>query len=70
MFNDSNVCMTIHHGVVLFFSLRYKILFLDVLFPLSVDKFIFVDADQVSARLLRGFVYLFICTLARILGLH
>ena len=29
------------------FLLRYKILFLDVLFPLSVDKFIFVDADQI-----------------------
>lgn len=27
----------------------YKILFLDVLFPLAVDKFLFVDADQVSA---------------------
>ena len=26
----------------------YKILFLDVLFPLAVDKIIFVDADQVS----------------------
>ncbi|CAB1327916.1 unnamed protein product [Coregonus sp. 'balchen'] len=25
----------------------YKILFLDVLFPLSVDKFLFVDADQI-----------------------
>lgn len=25
----------------------YKILFLDVLFPLAVDKVIFVDADQV-----------------------
>lgn len=25
----------------------YKILFLDVLFPLAVDKFLFVDADQV-----------------------
>ncbi|XP_053315400.1 UDP-glucose:glycoprotein glucosyltransferase 1 isoform X2 [Spea bombifrons] len=25
----------------------YKILFLDVLFPLAVDKFIFVDADQI-----------------------
>lgn len=25
----------------------YKILFLDVLFPLAVDKIIFVDADQV-----------------------
>ncbi|CAN0335946.1 unnamed protein product, partial [Ectocarpus sp. 13 AM-2016] len=25
----------------------YKILFLDVLFPLSVDKVIYVDADQV-----------------------
>lgn len=27
----------------------YKILFLDVLFPLAVDKILFVDADQVSA---------------------
>lgn len=27
----------------------YKILFLDVLFPLSVKKIIFVDADQVSS---------------------
>jgi UDP-glucose:glycoprotein glucosyltransferase len=26
---------------------RYKILFLDVLFPLDVRKIIFVDADQV-----------------------
>lgn len=26
----------------------YKILFLDVLFPLSVKKIIFVDADQVT----------------------
>lgn len=26
----------------------YKILFLDVLFPLAVDKFLFVDADQVN----------------------
>ena len=26
---------------------RYKILFLDVLFPLDVKKIIFVDADQV-----------------------
>lgn len=25
----------------------YKILFLDVLFPLAVDKILFVDADQV-----------------------
>ena len=29
---------------------RYKILFLDVLFPLSVDKIIFVDADQVGRK--------------------
>lgn len=29
----------------------YKILFLDVLFPLAVDKIIFVDADQVRIRL-------------------
>lgn len=28
-------------------SLRYKILFLDVLFPMSLDKVIFVDADQI-----------------------
>lgn len=26
---------------------RYKILFLDVLFPLDLDKVIFVDADQI-----------------------
>jgi UDP-glucose:glycoprotein glucosyltransferase len=26
----------------------YKILFLDVLFPLDLDKVIFVDADQVT----------------------
>lgn len=28
----------------------YKILFLDVLFPLAVDKFLFVDADQVNTH--------------------
>lgn len=28
----------------------YKILFLDVLFPLAVDKFLFVDADQVQKQ--------------------
>ena len=28
----------------------YKILFLDVLFPLSVKKIVFVDADQVKGR--------------------
>lgn len=28
----------------------YKILFLDVLFPLAVDKVIFVDADQVTSN--------------------
>lgn len=33
----------------------YKILFLDVLFPLAVEKIIFVDADQVRIKfLLRG----------------
>lgn len=26
---------------------RYKILFLDVLFPMDLDKVIFVDADQI-----------------------
>ena len=30
-----------------FFSVRYKILFLDVLFPLNIKKIIFVDADQI-----------------------
>lgn len=29
----------------------YKILFLDVLFPLAVDKIIFVDADQVNIHM-------------------
>lgn len=29
----------------------YKILFLDVLFPLAVDKILFVDADQVSSHM-------------------
>lgn len=29
----------------------YKILFLDVLFPLAVDKILFVDADQVRSGL-------------------
>lgn len=29
----------------------YKILFLDVLFPLAVDKILFVDADQVCVCL-------------------
>lgn len=33
----------------------YKILFLDVLFPLAVDKIIFVDADQVSLSRTPGF---------------
>jgi UDP-glucose:glycoprotein glucosyltransferase len=31
----------------------YKILFLDVLFPLDLDRVIFVDSDQVRSRLLR-----------------
>lgn len=33
--------------IKIFFNFRYKILFLDVLFPLDVKKIIFVDADQV-----------------------
>lgn len=33
----------------------YKILFLDVLFPLAVNKIIFVDADQVSLNRAGGF---------------
>jgi hypothetical protein len=32
------------------FYCSYKILFLDVLFPLSLDKVIFVDADQVNSN--------------------
>lgn len=41
----------------------YKILFLDVLFPLSVKKIVFVDADQVSTgHFLYGIIqYLDIC---------
>jgi UDP-glucose:glycoprotein glucosyltransferase len=35
-------------GAHIFFN-SYKILFLDVLFPLNLDKVIFVDADQVRA---------------------
>lgn len=35
----------------------YKILFLDVLFPLHVKKIIFVDADQVST-FLNSFLHL------------
>lgn len=31
----------------------YKILFLDVLFPLNVKKIIFVDADQVKTQLIK-----------------
>lgn len=34
----------------------YKILFLDVLFPLNVKKIIFVDADQVSDRFKKKYI--------------
>ncbi|KAF7242033.1 UDP-glucose:glycoprotein glucosyltransferase 2 [Varanus komodoensis] len=35
----------------------YKILFLDVLFPLAVDKIIFVDADQITrSQAVEGFI--------------
>ena len=37
-------------NATLSFECRYKILFLDVLFPLGVKKIIFVDADQVGHR--------------------
>lgn len=37
----------------------YKILFLDVLFPLAVDKILFVDADQVTQRLELLHLFLF-----------
>lgn len=42
----------------------YKILFLDVLFPLAVDKILFVDADQVCfyATLLTLSKYLMCCS--------
>lgn len=36
----------------------YKILFLDVLFPLAVDKIIFVDADQVTLHMRKTTVVL------------
>lgn len=46
----------------------YKILFLDVLFPLAVDKILFVDADQVrsvrSLRLQEETMHVFIAVLA------
>lgn len=34
------------HSLITYY--RYKILFLDVLFPLNIKKIIFVDADQVN----------------------
>lgn len=37
----------------------YKILFLDVLFPLAVDKILFVDADQVRSVIHRASVQIF-----------
>ncbi len=43
---------TLSVSFILLFTLRrYKILFLDVLFPLDVQKIIFVDADQVTKSL-------------------
>ena len=36
-----------HLGVFNNPKCRYKILFLDVLFPLNLEKVIFVDADQI-----------------------
>lgn len=39
----------------------YKILFLDVLFPLAVDKIIFVDADQVIDYCLYCLHFSYIC---------
>lgn len=36
--------------------LRYKILFLDVLFPLSLDKVIFVDAGKCSSCCEDGYI--------------
>lgn len=35
----------------------YKILFLDVLFPLHIKKIIFVDADQVQYNILHYITY-------------
>lgn len=45
----------------------YKILFLDVLFPLHVDKIIYVDADQVIT-LYYHFVFVFL--IPRSISLH
>lgn len=46
------------------FLIRYKILFLDVLFPLDVKKFIFVDADQVF--MLSCYSLIFQCNICNI----
>ena len=35
------------HVLVQAFAKAYKILFLDVLFPMDVPRIIFIDADQV-----------------------
>lgn len=35
----------------------YKILFLDVLFPLGIDRIIFVDSDQVDTAAVNGQVF-------------
>lgn len=51
----------------------YKILFLDVLFPLSVERIIFVDSDQVGASSRLSFrcrhslycLLAFLCSLAK-----
>lgn len=41
----------------------YKILFLDVLFPLNVKKIIFVDADQVDKFEMQRYKYSFLTVL-------
>eukprot|EP00164_Ancoracysta_twista_P019845 GFYU01035145.1.p2 GENE.GFYU01035145.1~~GFYU01035145.1.p2 ORF type:complete len:162 (-),score=40.33 GFYU01035145.1:10-495(-) len=41
------MCDVCHPRVMIYWIYRYKILFLDVLFPLNVKKVIYIDADQV-----------------------
>ena len=45
---SASICEIDFLCIFFFFLPRYKILFLDVLFPLHVKKIIFVDADLVS----------------------
>lgn len=46
--SEQSVHVYIMCMMFIFYFCSYKILFLDVLFPLSLKKIIFVDADLVS----------------------